>query len=248
MRVRRLPVLAALLLLAACAGTPDQPVVATGRAQGARGAAGRRRRGARAQRAARGGTGLPHGGRGLPGRGDRRAGDPHGVRARADASRRHSPRNAGWCSIPPASRRGGYAGVAALELHRLDAAEQHFAQLVESAYISPAAGFLSLLPVASDHGTPTDVTELFRRLVARHPDVAEGHYALGSAALRSENFALAVASARRATEIAPYWVPAKLLLARALDRLRRGRGRARRGTATSCWRPTPRSARTSTTR
>ena len=68
----------------------------------------------------------------------------------------------------------------------------------------------------SGHGTPPDVTELFRRLVARHPDVAEGHYALGSAALRSENFALAVASARRATEIAPYWVPAKMLLARAL--------------------------------
>ncbi len=85
-----------------------------------------------------------------------------------------------------------------------------------TAYLSPAAGFLALLPVVSSHGTPPDVTELFRRLVARHPTVAEGHYVLGSAALRSENFALALASARRSTELAPYWVPAKMLLARAL--------------------------------
>lgn len=109
-----------------------------------------------------------------------------------------------------------YAGVAALELHRLDVAEEHFAQLIATAYISPAAGFLALLPVVADHGTAPDVTELFRRLVARHPEVAEGHYALGSAALRSENFGLATDSARRATEIAKYWVPARMLLARAL--------------------------------
>lgn len=109
-----------------------------------------------------------------------------------------------------------YAGVAALELHRLDVAEEHFAQLLANAYISPAAGFLALLPVVADHGTAPDVTELFRRLVARHPEVAEGHYVLGSAALRSENFALATSSAQRATEIAKYWVPARMLLARAL--------------------------------
>jgi tetratricopeptide (TPR) repeat protein len=109
-----------------------------------------------------------------------------------------------------------YAGVAALELHRLDVAEEHFAQLLANAYISPAAGFLALLPVVADHGTAPDVTELFRRLVARHPEVAEGYYVLGSAALRSENFGLATSSARRATEIAKYWVPARMLLARAL--------------------------------
>mgnify|MGYP001147819957 CR=1 FL=1 len=69
-------------------------------------------------------------------------------------------------------------------------------------YLMAAAGFLALLPVVADHGTAPDVTELFRRLVARHPEVAEGYYVLGSAALRSENFGLATSSARRATEIA----------------------------------------------
>jgi tetratricopeptide (TPR) repeat protein len=123
-----------------------------------------------------------------------------------------------WLALNPTSEQARrYAGVAALELHRLDVAEEQFAQLLTGgAYISPAAGLLALLPAVADHGTPSDVTELFRRLVARYPDVAEGHYALGSAALRSDNFAMAVAGARRATELAKYWVPARMLLARAL--------------------------------
>jgi tetratricopeptide (TPR) repeat protein len=122
-----------------------------------------------------------------------------------------------WLVLNPTSEEARrYAGVTALALHRLDVAEQHFAELIASAYLSPAAGFLALLPVVSDHGTAPDVTELFRRLVARHATVAEGHYALGSAALSSENFSLALDAARRATEIAPYWIPARMLLARAL--------------------------------
>ena len=122
-----------------------------------------------------------------------------------------------WLELNPTSEEAHrYAGVAALELHRLDAAEEHFARLLETAYLSPGAGFYALPPRLAGHGTAPDLTELFRRLVARYPDVAEGHHALGSAALRSDNFALAVASARRATEIAQYWVPARMLLARAL--------------------------------
>jgi tetratricopeptide (TPR) repeat protein len=122
-----------------------------------------------------------------------------------------------WLVLNPTSEQARrYAGVAALELHRLDVAEGHFAQLLETSYLSPAAGFLALLPVVIEHGTPPDVTELFKRLAARHPTVAEGQYALGSAALRSENFGLALGSAQVAVQKAPYWVPAKMLLARAL--------------------------------
>jgi tetratricopeptide (TPR) repeat protein len=121
-----------------------------------------------------------------------------------------------WLAINPTSEQAErYAGVAALALHRLDEAEEHFARLIESAYISPGAGFLALLPVIMDEGTPPDVTELFRRLSARHPKVAEGYDAVGTAALRSENFGLAMQSAQKAVELAPYWVPAKMLLARA---------------------------------
>jgi len=121
-----------------------------------------------------------------------------------------------WLALNPTSEQARrYAGVAALELHRLDVAEGHFAQLLETAYLSPAAGFLALLPVLTERGAAPDATELFRRLAARYPKVAEGQYALGSAALRSENYALALDSARRAVQIAPYWVPARMLMARA---------------------------------
>ena len=122
-----------------------------------------------------------------------------------------------WLAINPTSEQARrHAGIAALELHRLDEAEAQLAPLVESGFLSPAAGFLALLPVLSDHGTPPDVTTLIGRLAARHPDVAEGHYALAASALRSENFGLAVEHARQATKIAPYWAPARMLLARTL--------------------------------
>ena len=122
-----------------------------------------------------------------------------------------------WLVLNPTSEQAHrYGGVADLGLHQLDAAEGHFEQLLATAYLSPAAGFLALLPVTSDQGTTADIAELFRRLVARHDKVAEGHYALGNAALRAENFGLALASARRATELAPYWIPARMLLARSL--------------------------------
>ena len=120
-----------------------------------------------------------------------------------------------WLALNPSSEQAErYAGVSALALHRLDEAEEHFARLIETAYISTAAGFLALLPVMMGEGNPPDVTELFRRLAARHPKLAEGQVALGTAALRSDNYALAMQSAQRAVELAPYWVPAKLLLAR----------------------------------
>jgi tetratricopeptide (TPR) repeat protein len=121
-----------------------------------------------------------------------------------------------WLTLNPSSEQAHrYAGVTALRLHHLDKAEGEFAQLIDTAYISPAAGFLALLPVIAGEGIPTDVTELFRRLAASHPNVAEAQYALGSAAMRSENFALALSSAQQATRFAPYWTPARMLLARA---------------------------------
>jgi tetratricopeptide (TPR) repeat protein len=120
-----------------------------------------------------------------------------------------------WLEINPTSENAHrYAGITALKLHRLDDAEAQFGFLLDTVYLSPAAGFLALLPVISGEGVATDVMELFRRLSARHPDVAEGHYAFGSAALRADNFAAADKAAQVAVAKAPYWKPAKMLLAR----------------------------------
>ncbi|HSQ69428.1 MAG TPA: tetratricopeptide repeat protein [Steroidobacteraceae bacterium] len=121
-----------------------------------------------------------------------------------------------WLEINPTSEQARhYAAGSALALHRLDAAESRAAELVEAGFISPAAGFLALLPEFSATATAPDVTELFRRLAGRYPGLAEAQLALGSAALRSENFALAVESATRARAVAPYWMPPRMLEARA---------------------------------
>ena len=120
-----------------------------------------------------------------------------------------------WLEINPTSENAHrYAGIIALKLHRLDAAEAHFGYLLDTIYMSPAAGFLALLPVIGGEGVSTDVAELFRRLSARHPNVAEGYYAYGSAALRADSFAAADKAAATAVAKAPYWKPAKMLLAR----------------------------------
>ncbi len=120
-----------------------------------------------------------------------------------------------WLEINPTSENAHrYAGITALKLHRLDDAEAQFGYLLDTIYISPAAGFLALLPVIGGEGVSTDVVELFRRLSARHPDVAEGYYAYGSAALRADSFAAADQAAATAVAKAPYWKPAKMLLAR----------------------------------
>jgi tetratricopeptide (TPR) repeat protein len=120
-----------------------------------------------------------------------------------------------WLEINPTSENAHrYAGITALKLHRLDDAEAQFGYLLDTIYMSPAAGFLALAPVIGDEGVPTDVAELFRRLSARHPNVAEGYYAYGSAALRADSFAVADQAATTAVAKAPYWKPAKMLLAR----------------------------------
>jgi tetratricopeptide (TPR) repeat protein len=120
-----------------------------------------------------------------------------------------------WLEINPTSENAHrYAGITALKLHRLDDAEAQFGYLLDTVYMSPAAGFLALLPVIGGEGVSTDVAELFRRLSARHPNVAEGYYAYGSAALRADSFAVADQAAATAVAKAPYWKPAKMLLAR----------------------------------
>jgi tetratricopeptide (TPR) repeat protein len=134
--------------------------------------------------------------------------DHHQLRQAALAAER-------WLQLNPTSENARrYAGIIALKLHRLDEAEQQFASLLETVYISPAAGFLALAPVVSGEAAPAEVMELFRRLSARHPDVAEGHYAYAAAALRADNYLAADRAAQTAVAKAPHWKPARMLLAR----------------------------------
>jgi tetratricopeptide (TPR) repeat protein len=121
-----------------------------------------------------------------------------------------------WLAINPTSEDAHrFAGFAALRLYRIDDAAEHFGSIIETAYISPQAGFIALLPQWLTEGTRPGAMALMQRLVVKYDQTAEAHYALGQAALQSENNALALSSAQRATELSPYWMPAKWLLARA---------------------------------
>ena len=121
-----------------------------------------------------------------------------------------------WLAINPTSENAHrFAGFAALRLYRIDAAAEHFSSIIETAYISPQAGFIALLPQWLEEGTRPGAMALVQRLLVKYEQTAEAHYALGQAALQSENNALALSSAQRATELSPYWMPAKWLLARA---------------------------------
>ncbi len=120
-----------------------------------------------------------------------------------------------WLSINPTSEAGTrFAAFAALDQYRIDEAVTHFDALLNSAYINVAAGFLGLAPQVAENGSASAATTVLKALVDKYPKVAEGHTALAEAALRSENFALALASAQRAHELSPYWTPAGLILAK----------------------------------
>lgn len=120
-----------------------------------------------------------------------------------------------WLSINPTSEAGTrFAAFAALDQYRIDEAVTHFDSLLNSAYINVAAGFLGLAPQIGENGSAAAATTVLKALVDKYPKVAEGHNALAEAALRSENFALALSSAQRARELSPYWAPAGLMLAR----------------------------------
>lgn len=106
-----------------------------------------------------------------------------------------------------------FAAFAALHLYQIDRAAQHLGILLDTAFINPPAGFLALLPQLGDEGSAAASTAVLQRLIAKYPELTEAHYALGRAALQSENFQLALQHAQKAHELGPYWAPAGLLLA-----------------------------------
>ncbi len=106
------------------------------------------------------------------------------------------------------------AALSALRLYRIDVAREQLQLLLESAYITPAAGFLELMPQLESADTNAAVA-VVKQLVERMPQVAEGHYVLARLAGDTADLGLMLSEAQRAQELAPYWSPAGLQLARA---------------------------------
>ncbi len=122
-----------------------------------------------------------------------------------------------WLELEPANldaRR--YLAVATLRLHVLDESVRHFEPLLETAYASPAAGFLDLSSTLADEENAYGVLRVSQGLAERHQRLAEAQYAVAVAALRAYNYELAAESARKALAHDPGLIDAERLLARAL--------------------------------
>lgn len=120
-----------------------------------------------------------------------------------------------WLQINPTNQQAReLAALTALRLYRIDAAREQLQTLLESAYITPAAGFLELMPKLASTDTNAAVAVL-KQLVERMPQVAEAHYVLARLAGDTADWGLMLSEAQRTQELAPYWSPAGLQLARA---------------------------------
>lgn len=133
-------------------------------------------------------------------------------RAQLEAALRIAQR---WLEINPTSERAHeIAALSALRLYRVDAAFEHLTNLLDNAYITPAAGFLALLPKLSAADSNAAFA-VMQRLVERYPMVAEAHYALARLAGQTSNREVLVSESQRAHELSPYWPPAAFLMALA---------------------------------
>jgi len=106
------------------------------------------------------------------------------------------------------------AGRAAVRLFKPDVAAEHFAALLHTAYITPAAGFMELQSKLRDEDSVAALLT-FTQLLSQFDDVAEAHYVVARLAAQADNLALMQREAARAHELSPYWSPAGLLLARS---------------------------------
>jgi tetratricopeptide (TPR) repeat protein len=120
-----------------------------------------------------------------------------------------------WLQINSSSEQAQrFAGFAALRLYQIDVAAGHFQALLDSAFISPQAGFMALAPQWFEEGSRPAVLALMRVLIVKNEGTSEAQFVLAQAALQADNISLAQTSAQRAVEISPYWAPAQSLLAR----------------------------------
>jgi tetratricopeptide (TPR) repeat protein len=123
-----------------------------------------------------------------------------------------------WAELAPADDRSTwFRGIFNMRSGRLDAAAADLSTIVAALPAANRGSGLALAfeTIAGEADTAAG-TYVMNSLVETHPGYAEGHYALARLALRSGNFDLCLEHAREAVRMAPDWLDAQLLLARAL--------------------------------
>jgi tetratricopeptide (TPR) repeat protein len=120
-----------------------------------------------------------------------------------------------WLAINPTSQEGHeIAAFSAVRLYQVDVATEHLDALLASAFISPASGFLQLLPKVQALDASAALATM-QNLAQKYPQIAEAHYVVAKLAAQTANQALMLSEAQRAHELSPYWAPAGLTLAHA---------------------------------
>lgn len=120
-----------------------------------------------------------------------------------------------WLVINPTSQEAHeIAAQAAVRLFQIDTAVTHLQALLDAAYISPASGFLQLLPKLQVADASAALPTM-QKLLEKYPQIAEAHYVVAKLASQTANQSLMLSEAQRAHELAPYWSPPGMLLARA---------------------------------
>lgn len=123
-----------------------------------------------------------------------------------------------WAELAPGDDRATwFRGIFNMRTGRLDAAAADFSTIIEALPTDSRGSGLALAfeTIAEESDTRVG-TYVMNALVETHAGFPEGHYALARLALRSGNFDLCLEHAREAVSIAPDWLDAQLLLARAL--------------------------------
>jgi tetratricopeptide (TPR) repeat protein len=123
-----------------------------------------------------------------------------------------------WREIEPDNPRVDYfAGIFETRSGRVGAAVDDFSVLLGGLKADELGSGLALIVDAlSNEPSAGTAAQVMRELTTRFPGTAEGHYGLSQLSLRAGAFGLALQEARAATEAAPEWPEAQLLLARTL--------------------------------
>ena len=120
-----------------------------------------------------------------------------------------------WLAINPTSQQAHeLAAMSAIKLYQVDAAVEQLQALLDSAYITPAAGFmewLNKIPATDAHAA----LAVMKKLLMSHAQMAEANYAVARLAELTDDLSTMMSHAQRAHELAPFWSPAGFLLARA---------------------------------
>ena len=121
-----------------------------------------------------------------------------------------------WLAREPGSEVAHrFTAVALLELDRRAEATREFRSLLRSAYATPADGFTALQESFGDLRNEVAAAQVLGTLAAELPELPEAHYAYAMRALEAGDSPAALAAAGRALALRPNWREARWLQVRA---------------------------------